>query len=300
MDLFDSMRIFRALAETSSFTRAADNLAMPKATVSLAIQNLEAKLGTRLFQRTTRRVQLTQDGQLFLERSKDLIADIEEIETMFVREDDQTLRGRIRVDMAPGFARNAVVPKLPEFLSKFPGIEIELSSTDRKVDLVQEGFDFVVRGGSLVDSSLVVKPLGEMKLYNLVSRGYVKKYGKPKSLDDLKDHVYVHYLPAFGMKSGGFDYFDGKETIEIPMRGAVTVNNTDSYIAACMAGLGMIQNPIQGLREQLKSGELVEVLPQYRSKPLAVSILYPHRRHLPRRVQVFMNWLIDVTRDYLD
>ena len=298
MQRIESMQVFLRVAELQSFTRAAESLGLPKASVSTAVQQLEASLGTRLLQRTTRRVEPTPDGRTYYARCKDLIADFDELQSMFER-GGESLRGLIRVDMPAGLARNFLVGRLAEFLDAHPHIELELSSTDRRVDLVREGFDCVVRVGALVDSSLVARPIGQYAVANCVSPAYVRRYGTPRKLSDLARHKLVHYVPTLGSKSAGFEYPEGDGYSSLPMAGQVTVNNSDAYLAACLAGLGIIQVPRAAVGELIAAGRIVEVLPKLRAEPMPVNLLYPHRRHLSRRVQVFMNWLAEVLRPYL-
>ena len=298
MNDLEAMRIFIRVAELASFTRAADDLGLPKASASTAVQKLEARLGTRLLHRTTRRVELTQDGQLFHDRGQELLADVDELQSMF-RRDAESLRGRLRVDMPTGTARNFIIPRLPEFLQAHPHLEIELSSTDRRVDPVREGFDCVLRVGALGDSSLVARPLGVHRIVNCASPAYLKRYGTPRTLDDLVAHRLIHYATTFGAKPDGFEYFDGERYRVLPMPGALTVNNAESYEAACVAGLGLIQVPSLGVRHLIEQGRLVEVLPQCSAEPMPVSLLYAQRRNLPRRVQVFMNWVAGVLQPHL-
>ncbi len=297
MDRLEAMKIYVRVAELESFTKAAESLGLPKATISTSVQKLEASMGTRLLQRTTRKVQMTQDGVTFFERCRDLLADAEEIESMF-QKGAANLKGRIRVDMPNSVARNLVVPGLPTFLSSHPGIEIELSSTDRKVDLIREGFDCVIRVGSLVDSGLIARNLGSLTLVNVASPGYLKKYGKPVKIQDLEKHQLIHYVATLGSKPDGFEYFDGEKYRSEKMSGTMTVNSTDSYMASCLAGLGIIQVPLVGAGPHLKDGTLIEVLPKFRAEPMPVSLVYPHRRHLARRVQVFMDWLAELMKAY--
>jgi DNA-binding transcriptional LysR family regulator len=285
------LQAFVRVAELASFTQAAQVLGVPKTSISAAVQRLEAQLGTRLLHRTTRRVQMTQDGQAFCERCRDLLADFEELQTMF-HPAHAALHGRLRVDMSIGLARNVVIPRLPEFLRAHPQLEIELSSTDRRVDLVREGFDCVLRVGVLGDSSLVARLLGHYGLLNCVSPAYVAAYGLPRSLADLARHRLVHYQPVLGPKSPGFEYVDDAGATRFaPMAGALTVNNSEAYLQACFAGLGIIQVPEPAMRPLIARGRLIEVLPQHRAAPMPVSIVYANRRQLPKRVQVFMQWI---------
>ncbi|AQW31170.1 LysR family transcriptional regulator [Ralstonia syzygii subsp. celebesensis] len=295
----EAMQIFVRVAELASFTRAAESLGIPKPAASVAVQQLETLLGTRLLHRTTRKVQLTQDGRAFFERSQDLLADMEELQTMF-RQSPQALRGRLRVDMPVGVARKIVIPALPAFLDAHPQLEIELSSTDRRVDLVREGFDCVLRIGTLGDSSLIARPLGQLPQMNCASPAYLARYGMPRSLDDLDHHRIVHYVQTLGTKAPGWEYRVDGRTAYRPMQGVVTVSTAESYEAACQAGLGMIQAPVSGLAPQIARGELVEVLPQYRPAPMPVSLVYPNRRNLPVRVQVFMTWVTEQLAPYLE
>jgi DNA-binding transcriptional LysR family regulator len=299
MHRLDAMQVFVRVAELGSFTRAADNLKLPKATVSTAVQQLESSHGTQLLHRTTRKVQMTQDGLTFYERCKDLLADMDEVATMF-QQAPQQLRGRLRVDMPTGVAKNIIIPRLPEFLRAHPHIEIELSSTDRRVDLVREGFDCVLRIGVLDDSNLIARPLGHFRLINCASPAYLAAYGTPRTLDDLARHQLIHYVSTLGAKSLGWEYFDGSVNRSIDMPGAITVNNAESYQASCLAGLGIIQVPSIGALPFIGSGELVEVLPEYQAEPMPVSLLYAHRRNLSQRVKVFMAWMTEMMEPYLD
>jgi DNA-binding transcriptional LysR family regulator len=299
MNPLDAMQTFIRVAELSSFTQAAHSLGVPRASATTAVQRLEGQLGTRLLHRTTRRVQLTQDGQAFYERCKDLLSDLDELQSMFQPGADALL-GRLRVDMPLGAARNVIVPRLPEFLRRHPGVELELSSTDRRVDPVREGFDCVLRVGPLAESSLVARPLGAYRMVNCASPAYLADHGTPRSLDDLPGHRLVHYVPVLGGRSPGFEHVDdGGRSHFVPMAGALTVNNSDAYVAACLAGIGIIQVPEPAMRGLIEGGHLVDVLPHHRPAPMPVNLLYANRRHLPKRVLEFMNWVDGVMRPYL-
>lgn len=299
MNRLEAMQVYVRVAELASFTRAAQSLGLPKASASTAVQQLEAMLGTRLLHRTTRKVSMTQDGQLFYERSKDLLADMDDLQGMF-RQAPQALRGRLRVDMPSIVARDIVIPRLPAFLQAHPQLQVELSCTDRRVDLVREGFDCVLRVGTLVDSSLVARSLGRYRIATCASPAYLKRYGTPQQPEDLDGHRLVHYVPTFGSKPDGWEYWDGAAYVSRPMAGALTVNSAEAYQAACLAGLGLVQVPRAGVRRLIESGDLVEVLTQYAAEPMPVSLLYAHRRNLSLRVQAFMAWIAEVMRPYLE
>ena len=300
MNQLDAMHIFVRVAELSSFTRAAEALDLPKASVSTAVQQLETMLGTRLLQRTTRRVALTHDGRAFYERCKDLLADMDELQSMF-EQSPRSLRGRLRVDMPSGTARLHVLPQLPAFLAEHPQLAIELSSTDRRVDVLREGFDCVLRVGLPAEPNLIARPLGRLRMINCASPAYLREHGTPRTLDDLAAHRLVHYVPTWGAKPFGFEYPDGSGGYaNLPMEGALSVNSAEAYEAACLAGLGIIQVPAAGVARHLAQQSLVEVLPDLRAESMPVVLVYPHRRHLPRRVQVFMQWLGEVVAPILE
>ncbi|MCU5773812.1 LysR family transcriptional regulator [Erwiniaceae bacterium BAC15a-03b] len=297
MDKIHAMQVFVRVAEMQSFTRAAESLGLPKGSVSRQLQALENQMGVRLLHRTTRRVQLTQDGMIYYERCRDLLATLEEMDSLF-QNDPATLSGRLRVDMPVSLASNFVIPLLPEFLQHYPGIELELSSSDRLVDVIREGFDCVVRVGTLKDSGLIARPLGHLPMINCASPGYLARFGTPQTLDDLSQHAMVHYSLQLGSPAEGFEFFDGQRCHTIQTGGVVTVNSTETYRAACIAGLGIIQVPRAGAQEALKARTLVEILPAFRAQPMPVSLIYPHRRNLARRVQVFMEWLTQAMKRY--
>ena len=299
MNPLDRMQIFARVAELSSFTQAAQVLGLPKASASLAVQQLEAQLGTRLLHRTTRRVQLTQDGQAYYERCKDLLDDVDELQAMFQQPAGTALRGRVRIDMSTGIARQLVLPALPELLAHHPLLEVELSSTDRRVDLVREGFDCVIRVGPVAEPGLVARPLGQVRVATCASPGYLAKKGTPHTLADLAQHDLVHYVSTLGTRSAGFETVDGNTAAFHPMAGRVTVNSAEAYLGACAAGLGLIQAPLLGVRELIDRGLLVEVLPHHPAPPMPVTLIYPHRRHLPQRVRVVMDWLAAVVQAHL-
>lgn len=299
MDKIHAMQLFIRVAELESFSRAADTLGLPKGSVSRQIQALENLLGTQLLHRTTRRVSLTQDGMVYYERAKDLLANLDELDGLF-QNDPTSISGRLRVDMPVAVARNLVIPKLPSFLQQYPGIELELSSSDRLVDVIREGFDCVVRVGTLKDSGLIARTLGKLSMINCASPDYLARFGYPENLDDLASHAVIHYAVNLGTRPQGFEFFNGDTTVWVKTGGILTVNSTETYHAACLAGLGIIQVPRVGVREALRAKKMVEILPQYRAEPMPVSLIYPHRRNLSRRVHLFMEWLTGIMKAYVD
>lgn len=299
MNELDTIRIFHKVAELGSFSGAARQLGLPNATVSAAVRQLELALGTRLLQRTTRRVQLTQEGAAFRGRSNDVLDDYDELRTMF-RTGADALMGRLRVDMSVGLAAHMILPHLGEFMARHPGLAIDLGTADRLVDVIREGYDCVLRSGALADSSLVARPMGSYRMVNCASPAYLERHGVPLRLEDLAQHKVVHYDALLGGSMPGWEWFDGQTTHVAPIGGMLTVNGTVAYVAACHAGLGLIQVPLAGVREQLHNGTMVEVLPEFRPAPLPVTFLYPSRRHVPARTLAFMEWAQDLLAPHLD
>ncbi len=288
MDL-ESLRVFVKVAEQGSFTRAGEQLGMPKSRVSLRVKALEIEVGSRLLQRTTRAVRLTPDGEQFLARGRLLVDEADELATMF--QATSSLRGRVRIDLPIAFARELVIPRLPDFLAQHPQIDLVISATDRRVELVREGFDCVLRIGSLADSGLGARRLGTLPMMNCASPSYLRKLGTPRSIADLDRHQIVHYSLTLGGEEPAFEYRDGARWVTRPMRSVVTVNNTDAYRSACVAGLGIIQVPRTGMKECLRLGQLVEVLPELTCEPMPVSLVHDRGRGVPKRVRVVMSFL---------
>ncbi|TKI03629.1 LysR family transcriptional regulator [Martelella alba] len=298
VDKLELLRSFVRVSELSSFTRAGESLSLPKSTVSEHVQSLEALVGARLLHRTTRRVRATQDGIALYERCKDLLANMDELEGMF-RQDGRVLSGKLRVDMPASIARMQVLPRLGEFLRRYPHVQIEISCTDRRVDMVREGFDCVLRVGELADASHVARRLGHLPMVNCASPAYLAAYGTPRTLDELDGHYLVHYVPVLGTRAEGFAYWHQGKAYNKEMPAMVAVNNVDAYEAACLGGLGIIQAPMLGNRHFIDGGQLVPILEDYLPSPMEVSLIYAHRRYLPQRTRVFMDWLAEILQPSL-
>ena len=291
MDRIDQLRLFIRIAHSGSFTLAADQLGLPRPTVSQAIQQLEARLGARLLHRTTRKVSLTQDGETLLERAQTLVADLEELEQQFQPATGH-ISGRVRVDMPSRIARRLVAPALPQFLALHPDIQVELGSSDRMVDLVQEGIDCAVRVGTPASSSLVAKPIGQLRLINCASPAYLARHGQPQSPADLPRHLAVHYASPSSGRIAPWEWLEQGQVKSCAMASSVAVNNAETYIACCLAGLGLIQIPAYDVAQHLASGALVQVLHDWPAPGMPMQLVYPHRRHPSRRMQAFSQWLI--------
>jgi DNA-binding transcriptional LysR family regulator len=290
MDRFAAMQLFTRIVDLGSFTAAAEDLRLPRPTVTYTVQKLEERLGVRLLNRTTRRVTPTHDGTIYYQRCQRLLEDLEEAEAGFT-EAAANPRGRLRVDMQGALSRRYVIPRLPEFFERYPRIELDLSTGDRLVDLVRDGIDCVLRTGELRDSSLIARRIATLPEITCASTAYLNRCGEPQSLDDLRRHRAVNYVSSVTGKALPFEFIVDNATQEIAMKAAVSVTTADAYVACGEAGLGLIQVPRYDVEAQLARGELKEVLSQWRPAPMPVSVLYPHRRQLSPRVRVFVDWL---------
>lgn len=299
MKNLEALIVFARVAEMKSFTQAAESLGIQKGRASVVVRELEHQIGATLLHRTTRTVQLTEDGRAFYSRARDLLSEAEELQSMFSH-GGMALRGRIRVDMPAVLAQSVVIPALPRLLEAHPELELELSSTDRRVDLVQEGFDCVVRLGPIADETLIARPLGHLRMINAASPGYLDRFGVPQTLDDLlnQGHRMVHYMRSFGSKPDGWEYPAGNGYKALMLPGTISVNSVPAYHEAGLAGLGLIQGGYSSLLPHIKNGTLVEVLPNLRPKPLTAFFVVAHRRNLSQRVRAFMNWTEEILKPY--
>lgn len=290
MDRIDLFRIFARVVECASFTRAADTLGVPRSSVSAAVQELEGRVGARLLHRTTRRVSPTQDGAAFYERCLRVIAEVEDTENLF-RQTAAQPSGRLKIDVPGRIGRLIIAPALPQFLERFPQIDIDLGVSDRAVNLIEDSVDCVLRVGPLIDSGLIARPIGKLALINVASPAYLKRHGAPKSPSDLSSHWAVNYASPSTGRVDDWEWIEDGNLRTKQMRSRVTVNSAEAYIACCLAGLGLIQIPAYDVRPHLEAGELVEVMVNHRTEPMLMTLLYPHRQHFSRRLQVFADWL---------
>mgnify|MGYP002348652492 CR=1 FL=1 len=283
----ESLKVFVRVAELRSFTQAARQLGMPRARSSAHVQRLEAELGTQLFQRSTRVVHLTQEGAQLLTLAPALLAHAEEVGTLF--QSNRVLRGRVRMELPVRVATDFVIPRLPGLLALHPQLQVDICASDRIAAAKREGFDLVLRIGPVREAGLVGRRIGETTMMNCASPSYLRQHGLPRTLEDLRRHVVVHYAADV---TPNFEYREGDAYRELPMRSAVTVDNFEAYEAACVAGLGIAQLPRHGLERH--GDRLVEVLPQLVARPSPISVLHTHGRSAPRRVRAVMNWLVEV------
>lgn len=294
MDQLLAIRALARVIEAGSFTRAADSLSMPIATVSKLVRDLEGHLGVRLLQRTTRRVNVTPEGEEYYAKSGRVLRDLEDIDGAFNMARGKP-RGQLRIDVGGSTARDVLIPLLPDFLTRYPDIRVDLSVSDRSVDLIGDKVDCVIRGGAMESSSLVARRLGQAVLITCAAPSYLKQFGTPSYPDELKNgHRLVSYVSSDTGRPFPFRFErEGRQT-EIKVHHRVGVNESNAHLAACVAGLGIVQTFGYAAAAALRDGAVVEILRDWRPAPYPFQLVYPQARHVTHRLRVFMDWLIEV------
>ncbi|WAT29026.1 LysR family transcriptional regulator [Pseudomonas sp. GXZC] len=294
MDQVKAMKVFVRIYERSSFTLAADDLNLPRATLTHTLNQFEAWLGTRLLERSTRRVRPTLDGEAYYQRCVQLLAELEEAELAFR---SVAPKGRLRVDLHGTLAKYFVVPALPEFMARYPDIELSISEADRFVDLIAEGVDCVLRAGTLGDSALIGRRVANLRQVTCASPAYLRKYGEPKRLSELSEHRAVNYVSRTTAKLFPFEFMVNGELQEVSIDGALSVFGAEIYSASAVAGLGIIQCPHYRMADLIEQGVMREILQETPPPLMPVSVLYPQNRHMSPRVRVFVDWLAEIFKN---
>jgi len=287
------METFVRVIETGSFRKAADAMHILPSTVTRTIKELESHLGTRLLNRTTRALSVTDAGLRYYDSCKALLRDLQVAEEM-ASQPAGTVRGSIRVGATASMARQFIIPALPDFALRYPEIDLDLHLGDATVDLIQHGIDCVIRTGTPQPSRLVARRIGSFHWYLCGSPGYLKRHGIPRTLEDLKAHTAVGYVSSRTGRSARWTFSMNESYVTIPMTEHISINDTDAYVAAGVAGLGLIRVASYMVREQLKEGQLVRLLEDIKAPPENISILYPQSRHLSPAFRAFIDWCTEV------
>ncbi|MGV6875492.1 LysR family transcriptional regulator [Pseudochelatococcus sp. B33] len=292
MNKFMALIIFTKVAESGGFTAAARKLGMSVSAVTKAIARLEDDLGTQLFHRTTRQLSTTDYGQEFYERSVQILADLEDAETQ-LRNRNATARGRVRVVVPISFGRVTLVPELPRFFARYPDIELDISFSDSPVDLIAEGFDVAVRTGHVSDSRLTIRLLTRGPQLVVASPDYIARHGVPRTPEDLQEHNCL--VGRFG-PDWEFRDLDGRiKTVRV--KGNAVINSGDALREAAVTGLGIMQGTLWLVRKDLGRGRLVPLLSEYCVDGVPISVLYLGKKHLPRKVRIFIDFLISLAKN---
>lgn len=292
MDQLLAIRAFARVVEAGNFTRAADSLDMPNTSLSKLVQELEAYLGVRLLQRTTRRVTVTPEGRDYYEKTARILNDLEDVDSSLNLARSKP-RGQLRIDIGGSTAHDLLIPALPDFLARYPEIRIDLGVSDRAVDLIGDNVDCVIRGGPLDSSSLVARALGTAAMVTCATPAYLKLFGTPAYPDELKNgHRLVSYVSSQNGRAVPFRFLHAGEKTEIKVEHRVGVNESNAHLAAALAGLGIIQTFAYAAGPALRDGSLVEILQPWRPAPYPFHVVYPQSRHLTHRLRVFIDWLV--------
>lgn len=291
MDRIAAMNAFVRVVEAGSFTKAADTLDAPNATITRLIQHLEQELKVRLLHRTTRSVTVTPEGATYYERVVRLLADLADIEST-TRLSQRKPQGKVRVEIAAAIATMVVVPALPDFYREYPDIELELGASNRRSDLVAEGIDCAVRAGDISEQMLVARRIGSFHFIACATPALLKAHGMPKSPQDLAACPTVGMISARTGRALPFRFAGTTGEAEVTPGHRLLVNDTNSYLAAGLAGLGIIQAPIYAVHEALKDGRLVAILQDWETPTIPVHVLYPPNRYLSAKIRVFIDWVV--------
>jgi LysR family transcriptional regulator for bpeEF and oprC len=297
VDQLTAIKVFCRVVETGGFTRAADALDMPKATVSKLVSDLEAHLRIKLLKRTTRSVQVTLDGAGYYERVSRWLRELDDIDSSF-DSDRVKPRGRIAIDASAWVASTILIPALPRFHAEFPDIQIELGVSDRTIHLIRENVDCAVRGGPLHDQTMVGRLIGESRWMTAASPEYLERFGAPGHPDDLASgHLLIHQQVAATGRPVPFRFEKNGEELSVEGSWIVSVNESNAHLAAGLAGLGIVQSFEWKFRSSIASGQLVALLEDWTPPPYPFHVLYPPNRFMNTRLRVFIDWLVQVFAD---
>ena len=301
MDKITAMRVFARVVESGTFTRAADQLHMPKPSVTKLVQQLEAQLKVKLLQRTTRRVTVTPEGAAYYQRTARVLAELDEIESDLTQ-DRTNPRGCVRVDVGSVVANLILMPTLPAFHKRYPQVQLALGVSDRPVDLVGEAVDCVIRGGTMSDQSLVARRIGQMDFVTVAAPAYLKRHDTPSHPQELMDgrHAMVNYFSAGTGRIAPATYVRGDERFDVTGQGFVSVNESTAHLNAALTGLGLVQTFGPIVQPHLESGALVEVLADWAPPPMPFHVAYPPNRNLSLKLRVFVDWVVQVFEPYDD
>ena len=300
MDKIKAMQTFVRIVEANSFSKAAETLNLPRAALTATLQKLEAYLGTQLLQRTTRRLSLTPEGAEYFHHCVAILKAVDTAELAFRGPDAKKPRGLLRINLPSTVGRTLVVPHLAQFHAACPEVHLQLSLTDRLIDLTQEGIDCALRVGDLQDSAFIGKQIGQMRFVTCASPAYLARHGTPHTLAELAAHRGImHYSGRTG-RAFDWDFLQDKEVVRAQMAGPIAVNDADASVDCALQGLGLAQAAVYQVRRHLDSGALVAVLPAHPPTPMPMSLLTPQGRLAAPKVQAFAGWLTGLLAENAD
>lgn len=294
LDQLLALRTFTRIVEAGSLAKAAGSLGLPRSSVSKLLQDLEAHLGTKLIARSTRATTITPEGTDYYRRAVQLLSDLEEMDAAAGGPGARP-SGRLRVDIGSSLANLVLIPALPDFLERYPDIELVLGVSDRSVDLIGDGVDCVIRGGVLGDSSLIARRLGELAFVTCAAPAYVERHGLPESIADLvAHHRALGYVSASSGNTFPLRFYEDGEMHELHPKLHLGVNESTAHMTALLAGLGIGQTFEFVARPYLRDGRLVEIFPTAQPRPFPLHLVYPANRTPSARLRAFADWVIDL------
>jgi LysR family transcriptional regulator for bpeEF and oprC len=291
------MEIFAKIVETGGMTAAAAALRIPKATVTTSIQQLEAALGLKLLNRTTRKVAVTTDGAAYYKDCVAILAQVRDTEAALMQRRDAP-SGRLRVEVPTLMARLVIVPAMAGFFARYPDIDVQLGCSERRSDLVEEGIDCAVWSGELESGALVARRVGQLYLSTCASPIYLASHPAPTHPNELAAHFCINrFLPRTDRTLEWIFAKDGVR-VQTVLRGFIAVDDENCYVAAAEAGLGIAQIPAFVLKDAMDRGALQLVLGEWFAEPAPLHVVYPENRHLSRKVRVFVDWVAELFADH--
>jgi DNA-binding transcriptional LysR family regulator len=293
MDQLLAIRAFARVVEAGTFTKAADSLGMPNASLTKLVQSLESHLRVKLLQRTTRRVSVTPEGAAYYEKTMRLLKELDDVDNSFGAEQGRP-RGHLRINTGSSVANLLIIPALPEFFALYPDIRIDMGVSDQLVDLVGDSVDCVIRGGALTDMGLIGRQIGAAPWVTCATPAYLLAHGTPTHPDQLeKEHRVVSYLSPRTSRAVSMGFAKNGQKIEVVGKRTLGVNESNAHVAAGLAGLGVLHAFAYVARPHLESGALVPILQDWRPEPYPFFVVYPPNRHLSRRLRVFIDWIAE-------
>lgn len=294
MDQLLALRTFVRIAEAGSFSKAADQLNLPRSTASKLVQDLEDHLGTKLIHRTTRTITVTPEGAQYYERARRLLGDLEDMDSA-TRHTRAQPKGRLRIDIGSIHANQILLPALPQFQAAYPDIELRLGVSDRPTDLISEGIDCVIRGGALADTTLIARKLCEMDFVTCCHASYIERHGRPSHPSEIEQHhAIVGYFSSLTGKVFPLRFARGDEQLEISARTAVGVNESTAHLTALTTGMGIGQTFAWFIKDAVARGEMVTLLEDWQPPRHPLYVMYPPNRHLNATVRVFVDWAVQL------
>lgn len=297
MNQLAALRTFVKLADLQSFTRAADSLGLSRSVVSAHLADLERHLGTRLLNRTTRRVGLTADGAEYLEHCRRILAEVDTADEALQRTRERP-QGRLRVDVPEAFGRYLLIPALPRFTARYPDLQLEVQFNDRVVDLIEEQVDLAVRVGVIRSPNLIARRIVRTRLITCASAEYLRSHGVPQEPEQLRDHKLIGYLSLATRRPQRWLFQKGAVRKQLPFRFSVAFNSAEARILAAVRGAGVVQSMDLLVAESLASDRLQPVLKEWSADGAPISIVYPGTLRESPKVRVFAAFAAQLLEEY--